>query len=235
MPTANNYPRRIARATARLLVFALIWGPVQAAHAGDEDIITRGELTAKTSDTFTVDSVLYQIDSDTEFKDDVDEDISFGSFELGDQVKAKGEFSDGVLVADSLELEQSSGGNSDDDSNDDDDSSTDEYEIKGLISEISESSITVQGQSFAIDGSTRIVDEEKQSLTTADLAIGDKVEVEFLGGDTSLATKIKLKLDSEDSDDDGSDDDGSDVEVVGLVSSVKRFHSCCRRGFLCAQ
>lgn len=194
--------------------------------ASDEDIETRGLLTAKESQTFTVASVVYRITGGTEFENDNSEAIPYSSFTVGDVVKAKGQFEDGVLIAESLELEdESHGGGGDGDDDDDDSNDGDLFEVEGLVSAITETSISLQGKTFSVNNET-VVEDEDNHISFDQIAIGDKVEVKFTQAAPTVAAKIELKRFGDDSNDDSNDDNGddysspdSDREVVGTLDA----------------
>ncbi|MDD2941707.1 MAG: DUF5666 domain-containing protein [bacterium] len=204
--------KTLSRVSVLLLSLTLY---TNLASADDSDIITRGILTTKSSSSFVVDAVEYLINNSTEFEDGFGHHISYTAFTVGDGVKAKGIFVGGSLIADSLELEHES-------------NSSLLQEIEGLVTEISASRISLQGQSFDINNSTLIADSNGQAILFSAITIGSKVEVKFSSSSPTIANKIKLKLgeDSASGDDDGNDDGDdfsdkiNDVEVVGRIASI---------------
>lgn len=110
-------------------------------------------------------------------------------------------------------------GISDDDEYEDDETpggeDEDEVEIEDLITELTDSSLTVGTTVFLLSDDTTWTDEEKNELLPSDFMVGDCVEAEGeLQDDSSIvAEKVKLKDGddcSEDDDDDDEDDEDDD-------------------------
>lgn len=74
----------------------------RSAWANDEDIITRGTITAMDATTITVDAVVYTVNGSTEYQDNVGNPLTKSDFTVGDTVKAKGQFSGDTLVAEEI-------------------------------------------------------------------------------------------------------------------------------------
>ncbi|MEZ5337611.1 MAG: DUF5666 domain-containing protein [bacterium] len=87
-----------------------------------------------------------------------------------------------------------------------------ENELKGLIDEISEGSITVDGNVFLTDESTIWLGDNDELLTAADFAVGMPVEIkgERFGSDQWLARTIELELENE----------GTELKVTGLIEAI---------------
>jgi len=120
--------------------------------------------------------------------------------------------SDGRFYAE--EIERESHDDEDDDHGDDDDR---ELKTKGLISDIGDSSLTVNGYTFVVTGSTEIKAQHGLHITFADLKTGMNVRVEgyWLGDSVLFAEEIKLReLDGDD------DDEDDEVEFTGRIDSV---------------
>ena len=205
---------------ALLLVTPLI------ASAGDEDVETRGLITAYAADSVTIGSVVWVLNGGTEYRDLDDSPLTHDDFNVGDIVKAKGQNIDGSLVAEELEKEDDVGGGGDDD--DDDNGGGTEIDrliVRGFIDSIDGSSVVVNGQEFAIDGSTEYENEDGTSAVLGDFQVGALVKVK--GYPDGLGGLIAIEIEFEDDFNSGGSDDGTEKrsETVRLQCQFPQLKS----------
>ncbi|MCB1220639.1 MAG: fibronectin type III domain-containing protein [Planctomycetales bacterium] len=88
-----------------------------------------------------------------------------------------------------------------------------ENEVKGIIDEIAEGSITVDGNVFVTDESTIWLGDNDKLLTAADFAAGMTVEVngERFGSDQWIARTVELDLEG---------NEGNEIKVTGLIEAI---------------
>ncbi|MBI5326394.1 MAG: hypothetical protein HZB41_14170 [Ignavibacteriae bacterium] len=158
-----------------------------------------GSISAIAADNFTVDTLTINIDSTTGFVKEHFGLISFADITVGDQVKVKGTIdSNGVYTATKVKVlvnEQS------------------KVEEEGQITDVSDSTITVNITTFVITADTRIRkgdnDVDKSALT-----IGTQVHVKGLMTDSSvIAMEIKIQNDN-------NNDSTSRFELKGIIESI---------------
>ncbi len=205
--------QRVTRRILQFLQLLLVLSLPSLATASDSDVITRGILSAITSDTMTVDSVVYQTNGSTEYKDLAGNTTTRGTFAADDTVKAKGQFVSGVLVAEEVELEDEAGGGGG--------GGDASVEVEGTVTAKTSNSISLQGQTFSVTGGTEIEDSNSSPILFSAIVVGDNVNVRATSGAPTVATRIELK----NSDDDSSSGDDlsgpeSELEVVGPIDAL---------------
>lgn len=116
-------------------------------------------------------------------------------------IRVRADRSDGDRVDNSGPGSANSGRDDDDDDDDDsddddDDSDDDEVEVRGLIQSISAESITVNGTTFRINSSTRLMDDRKRPVGLDAFPTGQLVEVEGeLVNGVLIAREIEIEDD----------------------------------------
>ncbi len=146
------------------------------------EIEIRGFIEARSSDQVTVLGRTFVIDAQTQFLGRNNENISFDAFQLGVYIEAEGHSqSNGTIQAKKLKLEDG------DDQN--------QIQINGLIEARTESSVTVQGLVFVVDGSTRLLDDNNNPISFGAFQVGLLVEAEGFPRNDGTYYAEKLKLD----------------------------------------
>ena len=92
--------------------------------AKDGLIVSKGNISALSSESITVNGKSYVLTESTKYEDAVSNTISLSALKIGDFVEVKGVLDGSTLVAEKVELEQSS--SSDDSSNNNNDSPNDD-------------------------------------------------------------------------------------------------------------
>ncbi|KAA3613166.1 MAG: T9SS C-terminal target domain-containing protein [Calditrichaeota bacterium] len=182
--------------------------------ADDSEFETEGYIQSIGADSLVVNGFIFDVTNHTEIEDDDSDYASFSDFRVGDYVEVKGRAKgNGRFYAEKIKRESKSDDDYEDDEDDDD--YDHELETEGLISEIGDSTITVNSYTFIVTANTRIKAEHDLRLVFADLRIGMDVKVEgYWHNDSSLiATKIKLRNHDD-------DDDDNEVEFSGTIDSV---------------
>ncbi|TAL68108.1 MAG: T9SS type A sorting domain-containing protein [Bacteroidetes bacterium] len=173
---------------------------------GNVDVKVTGTITAITLFSITVDSTEFAVNSDTKIK--ADGNIGFDLLQLGDTVKVEGNYIDSVLTATEIKLLTNGDDNGDEDGEDT------EFEVKGLITDLSDSALTVNGQNILMTDSTVIRIEGQDSASKSDLSVGLMVEVEGNIVDSTYYAQ-KIKIESE-----GEHHNGQEFEISGTVSAI---------------
>lgn len=199
-------------------------GPLAARLRSGSDVESedaKGQVTSISSNSFTVElreggSRTIQINGSTQFNApdrDSSGAVDLDDLRVGDRVEvefASGDLASQVQVEDPAEEE-------------------DGEEIKGVITGISGSEITVEGrfgQTWAVqvDGSTFFVAPDRDSsggVTLDDLRVGDRVEAELAAG-SNLALSVEVEDIGDPNDEDGYEDgeDGDAEENDGSACPV---------------
>ena len=149
-----------------------------------DEIEITGYVTSVGTNSFTINTSVFYVDENTEYKGRHGNPFSFEQIEVGLLLEVKA-FSqaNGDLLATRVKTE------------DDDNQHGNELELKGFIESKSSNSITVAQQEFIVNGSTIILDLNRMPISFNDLNVGDRVEVKaFKQPDNSyLAVRIKLE------------------------------------------
>ncbi|MFQ5639429.1 MAG: DUF5666 domain-containing protein [bacterium] len=164
---------------------------------GEGEVEVVGEIEVLGNQQLQVTGLIFLVDNNTQILDDRNRPIAFGDLQVGALVEIKGRVqADGSILAVRIKIE---------------DRFMDEVEITGVIDSIGDSSLVVNGLSFIIDPNTQILDNKKNPISFADLAVGMVVEIraEILADGVQLATKIKLE-----------DRDDQKLEVKGAIDSL---------------
>ncbi|RMG45143.1 MAG: hypothetical protein D6719_00565 [Candidatus Dadabacteria bacterium] len=145
--------------------------------------------------------------------DDNDQDVDNDGIKDGNEVQNKTDLedsdTDGDGISDDKDLHPTDSdadddgvldGDEDSDNDGTPDGQEDDNNVKGLISAITTTEITVNNQTFTLDSNTQYIGSDDQSVTQAYFAIGSCVEVE--PDNSGNAKKVKLENDSCDSSSD---------------------------------
>jgi molybdopterin converting factor small subunit len=184
-----------------LLIAAIIFlsSSLLVAHDGsDYDIEINGTITALNDSTLDVDGVTFLVTTDTEIKDHQGNIISFSELQTNNAVETKGVLTDFGFTATRIKLN---------------DNTEHELETTGLIENLGNNFLVVNGLTFFVNDDTEIKDHD-QNIEFEDLSTDDFVEVkaELQDDTTFLANRIKIE------DDHGGN--GEDFETEGLIESL---------------
>lgn len=172
-----------------VIVLSICLALVQPVFASDDDVETRGFLSAISDTEATVNGVTYILDGSTEYRDINDNPIDKSAFNVGDFVKIKGEYNNSnQLIAEELEFE---------DESDDNGGSTDRIIVRGIIEAYSNNSITLGGETFKINDRTKFEGLDDQPAGPDDFAVNDIAKVKgYLDGNSELvASEIEKEND----------------------------------------
>jgi molybdopterin converting factor small subunit len=162
---------------------------------------TTGFIETLGDDFLVVNGLTFFVNDETEIKEH-DQNIEFENLSTDDFVEVKAEFQDdSTFLATRIKIEGDHGGNDED------------FETEGIIESLGDSSLVVNGITFAVDENTIIVDDDNP-ISFEDLDEEDFVEIKAitLSDSSYLATKIKRE------EDDGEHDD--EFETEGLIESL---------------
>jgi hypothetical protein len=166
----------------------------------EHDFEVRGELTVIGEGSITVAAVEFLFDASTIWLGDNDEILSLADFSVGQFVEVDAEqFGTGQWIARTVELE---------------DGLIDEIKVLGLIEEITESSIRVDGTTAATDELTEWLDDNNNPVLPDAFTIGMFAEMEIgadgLGG--WLAIKVKME--------DGNGEVNDELSILGVIDEI---------------
>ncbi len=167
----------------------------------DNEVELKGFISSIGPDSLVVEGTTFWVDSTTKIMDEEERMIQLGDLKVGDFVEIKGRVrGDGKIWAVRIEMDDESGFES-------------EIEIKGPVQAITDSSITVAGMEFLVDGNTVVKrDDDDAPIGFSALEIGAIVEVkgEYRNDGRLWARKIKLEESSK-----------AEIEVKGVIVSVE--------------
>ncbi len=165
---------------------------------GDMEIEVEGFITALGRDSLVVEGITFFVDPNTMIQGEHHTPLSFSDLQVGDYVEVKGVLQpDSTLLATRIKVKNR----------------MKMFEIKGFIEAIGSDTLVVNGWGFRVDSSTRIVDDEGESIPFDQLQVGYFVEVkaERQPDGTYLARTIELE---------DFDDDYMKMELEGFVQEV---------------
>jgi hypothetical protein len=168
-------------------------------HSGggedDDEIEIEGEIEALTDTTITVGGQTFTLSANTLFFINGGEIGTIDDFEVGDNVELKAVLIGDVWTVLRLKLE-------------DDDDDDDEMEVTGEITALSDTSITVNGQTFTLNAETGFFLSGNDPGVLADFEVGDTVELkaELVDG-VWVVTRLKME-------------DDQRVELRGTIASL---------------
>lgn len=162
-----------------------------------EDIEIRGVISAVGDSTFKVEQLLFRVVASTIILDHENNFVSFSALRTGQVVDVRANLSpDNKYIATRIQIETEV---------------AEFVEIRGFIEALGDASVTVSGQQFSVDDSTRILDENNNVANFAALRVGMLVEVNglrrFDGSLRALQIKIEDFLDDE-------------IEIRGMITAI---------------
>ena len=150
---------------------------------GAAEVNVRGLIDEITGNTITVAGQLFQVTDSTLWLDNDNNEISPNNFNVGDFVEAEGHTQGNMTIAKKIKQE---------DENGNDDNGAKEINVRGLIEEISDNSITVAGHQLQLTDSTLWLDNDNNEIPPENFSVLDFVEAEgHTQGNTTTAKKIK--------------------------------------------
>ncbi|ARA91750.1 hypothetical protein AWN76_000260 [Rhodothermaceae bacterium RA] len=197
-------PRHMNRlAVALLLMLALPTALPAALRAQTGEIHVEGRIQALTSTTLTVGDVEFMLTDATELRSDLEVSLQWADLQVGWWVEVHGLRAPNATeyVARQVKVKTGSDDNGSDDNGSDDNGSDDngsgdhdeEVEVTGLIEALTDTSITVVGQTFRVTNRTE-VEVHGVDVPFSMLLVGVLVEVEGVYRDGVLyASEIEVK------------------------------------------
>ncbi|MDZ7266864.1 MAG: DUF5666 domain-containing protein [candidate division KSB1 bacterium] len=161
------------------------------------DLELVGVITAVGDSSVTVNGVRFRITATTIFLDENNNFITFSALRTGMVVEVHADILPGSTpVATRIKIRKQT---------------PQTFEIKGFISQISDTSVTVLGLTFLVDSSTEVRDEDDSPVPFSTLRTGMLVEVKaFVGTDQKFhATRIAIE-----------DFDREEIELRGVITNL---------------
>jgi hypothetical protein len=172
---------------------------VRRGHGGgDHGAEVHGLIESVSADSLVVSGRTFALTPETVVVGHHQTPLPTSALEVGQRVEVRGRFlADGTLVATRIEIESFDEG---------------ELEVSGLIEALTDSSLTVAGNGFAVTAQTVVLDDDRRPIAFGTLAVGQTVEVRGVndGAGVRVATRIQLE-------DAGS---GGEVEARASIDSV---------------
>ena len=165
----------------------------------DDELEFTGRVDSLGMGVIVVSGVDFVVGDNTMILDDNNSPILFSDLFVGQIVEIRADLqNDGTWLASHIKVEDDVQGN-------------DEIEFTGTIDDLTESSISVNGTTFAVDQNTAVLDNNNNPIDFASLMVGQLVEIKgFRQADgTILAVRIKF----EDRNDD-------EVELTGEIEAI---------------
>ncbi|MCH7975835.1 MAG: T9SS type A sorting domain-containing protein [Bacteroidetes bacterium] len=177
-------------------VLLLVFSTEATASVFHHDVEVRGVIEALGDQALTVGGLTFLVNEDTEIEGPDGEDLTFDDLDVGMLVEVEGEFEDGELVAEEIEVQDGDDG--------------DEVEVEGFITALGDSTLTVGGLLFRVTPDTDIEGEHGADLEFEDLAVGDFAEVEgHFTSDDLVADEIEVESDQQ-----------ARIEVEGFIEAL---------------
>ncbi|MCH8031473.1 MAG: hypothetical protein IIB09_06620, partial [Bacteroidetes bacterium] len=177
-------------------VLLLVFSTEATASVFHHDVEVRGVIEALGDQALTVGGLTFLVNEDTEIEGPDGEDLTFDDLDVGMLVEVEGEFEDGELVAEEIEVQDGDDG--------------DEVEVEGFITALGDSTLTVGGLLFRVTPDTDIEGEHGADLEFEDLAVGDFTEVEgHFTSDDLVADEIEVESDQQ-----------ARIEVEGFIEAL---------------
>ncbi|BDQ03356.1 DUF5666 domain-containing protein [Ignavibacterium sp.] len=143
----------------------------------------------------TVGGITFNTDSNTVFLDNNRMPTTLSFFSVGMLVEVKGfKRQDGSHYASRMKME---------------DFITNEVEVRGTITDLSTTSITVAGVAFDVDNSTQVFDHQNNPISYSSLQIGQLVEVKGLRTSSTSVKAVRIKLEN-----------NEDIEIFGRITAI---------------
>ena len=143
----------------------------------------------------TINGITFATDSNTVFLDDNRMPVTIASLAVGMWVEVKGfKKQDGSYYASRIQIE---------------DFIRTEIELKGNITELTESYLIVGGITFSVDSTTIVLDHLNNPILYSALQVGQLVEVKGNKTGTTTAKASRIKLEGEE-----------DIEIFGRITAI---------------
>lgn len=143
----------------------------------------------------TVGGITFNTDSNTVFLDNNRMPTTLSFFSVGMLVEVKGfKRQDGSHYASRMKME---------------DFIINEVEVRGTITDLSSTSITVAGVPFDVDNSTQVFDHQNNPISYSSLQIGQLVEVKGLRTSSTSVKAVRIKLEN-----------NEDIEIFGRITAI---------------
>lgn len=143
----------------------------------------------------TVGGILFNTDSNTVFLDHNRMPTTISFFTAGMLVEVKGiKRQDGSHYASRVKME---------------DFINNEVEVKGTITELNSSSLTVAGITFDVDSSTKVFDHQNNPISYSSLQAGQLVEVKGVRTSSTSVKATRIKLEN-----------NEDIEIFGKITAI---------------
>lgn len=143
----------------------------------------------------TINGITFSTDSNTVFLDDNRMPVTIASLAVGMWVEVKGfKKQDGSYYASRIQIE---------------DFIRTEIELKGNITELTESYLIVGGITFSVDSTTIVLDHLNNPILYSALQVGQLVEVKGNKTGTTTAKASRIKLEGEE-----------DIEIFGRITAI---------------
>ena len=143
----------------------------------------------------TINGITFSTDSNTVFLDDNRMPVTIASLAVGMWVEVKGfRNQDGSYYASRIQIE---------------DFVRNEIEIKGIITEITDSYLVVNGITFSVDSTTQVFDHLNNPILYSALQVGQRVEVKGEKTGTLTAKALRIKLEN-----------NEDIEIFGRITAI---------------
>ncbi len=165
-----------------------------------EKLDITGQVESVESNGIQVDGLFFYIDDNTDIRDKNANNATVSDIIPGRIADIKSERqADGSLLATRIDLEK-------------DRSSDNEVEFTGRIDALGTDNITVAGITFAVNNSTIILDDDRQSTSLLELYIGAFVEIKGRRiNDVLTAVEIKIEDDL---------DNSKEIEFTGVIEEL---------------
>jgi hypothetical protein len=143
----------------------------------------------------TINGITFSTDSNTVFLDDNRMPVTIASLAVGMWVEVKGfKKQDGSYYASRIQIE---------------DFVRNEIEIKGNITELTDSYLVVGGITFSVDSTAQVFDDLNNPILYSALQVGQLVEVKGEKTGTLTAKALRIKLEN-----------NEDIEIFGRITAV---------------
>lgn len=147
--------------------------------------------------TIAVNGLTFEVDENTEIFGHKKTALEFGDLQVGETVKIRAVIlADGTQLAVSIKIEKK-------DKN--------EIEVKGTISALGASGLTVSDIEFLVDAHTEILDNQKNPISLGDLQLEQFVEVKAVKQDDGSFLAVRIKVEDRFED---------EVEVKGTIQAL---------------
>ena len=143
----------------------------------------------------TINGITFSTDSNTIFLDNNRMPVTIASLAVGIWVEVKGfQKQDGLYYANRIQIE---------------DFVRNEIEIKGNITELTDSHLIVSGITFSVDSTTQVLDHLNNPILYSALQVGQLVEVKGEKTGTLTAKALRIKLEG-----------NEDIEIFGRITAI---------------